>query len=178
MSKVSLTAALLALSVAAQAQTCNTAMPRKAPDSRYTVQAGGAEVQDTQTGLIWQRCSLDKAGMVPPARAAPGCTPGKAPCRPPVTWATAGACPTSRSCKAWWRRPVTARPLTKRCFPRPPATGIGRPRRMPTMVTTRGSSTSTTAPPPPAISTLTIMCVWFVPVSNLAFWAFGGGGAG
>ncbi len=61
MSKVSLTAALLALSVAAQAQTCNTAMPRKAPDSRYTVQAGGAEVQDTQTGLIWQRCSLGQS---------------------------------------------------------------------------------------------------------------------
>ena len=61
MYKVSLTAALLALSVAAQAQTCNTAITRKAPDSRYTVQAGGAEVQDTQTGLIWQRCSLGQS---------------------------------------------------------------------------------------------------------------------
>ena len=61
MSKVSLTAALLALSVAAQAQTCNPAMTRKAPDSRYTVQAGGAEVLDTQTGLIWQRCSLGQS---------------------------------------------------------------------------------------------------------------------
>ena len=61
MSKVSLTATLLALSVAAQAQTCNPAMTRKAPDSRYTVQAGGVEVLDTQTGLIWQRCSLGQS---------------------------------------------------------------------------------------------------------------------
>lgn len=44
-----------------QAQTCNPAMPRQAPDSRYTVQAGGAEVLDTQTGLIWQRCSLGQS---------------------------------------------------------------------------------------------------------------------
>ena len=61
MHKTFITVALLALSVAAQAQTCNTGMPRKAPDSRYTVQAGGAEVLDTQTGLIWQRCSLGQS---------------------------------------------------------------------------------------------------------------------
>ncbi len=61
MHKTTLTVALLALCVAAQAQTCNTAIPRKAPDSRYTVQAGGTEVLDTQTGLIWQRCSLGQS---------------------------------------------------------------------------------------------------------------------
>ena len=61
MYKTTLTVALLILSVAAQAQTCNPAMTRKAPDSRYTVQAGGGEVLDTQTGLIWQRCSLGQS---------------------------------------------------------------------------------------------------------------------
>ena len=61
MHNTTLTAALLALSVAAQAQTCNPAIPRKAPDSRYTVQAGGVEVLDTQTGLVWQRCSLGQS---------------------------------------------------------------------------------------------------------------------
>ena len=61
MYKTTLTATLLALSVAAQAQTCKPAITRKAPDSRYAVQAGGAEVQDTQTGLIWQRCSLGQS---------------------------------------------------------------------------------------------------------------------
>lgn len=45
---------------AAQAQTCNTNIVRTAPDSRYelVVGSGGSEVLDTQTGLIWQRCSL------------------------------------------------------------------------------------------------------------------------
>ncbi len=61
MHKTTLTVALLILSVPAQAQICNPAMTRKAPDSRYTVQAGGAEVLDTQTGLIWQRCSLGQS---------------------------------------------------------------------------------------------------------------------
>lgn len=52
---------LLATSLEVQAQTCNPKMTSKTPDSRYTVQAGGAEVLDTQTGLIWQRCSLGQS---------------------------------------------------------------------------------------------------------------------
>ncbi len=61
MSKAFIAVALLALSAAVQAETCNPAMTRKAPDSRYTVQAGGTEVLDTQTGLLWQRCSLGQS---------------------------------------------------------------------------------------------------------------------
>lgn len=55
---VTLTAALT-LS-AAQAQTCNPSITRSAPDSRYqlVVGSGGIEVLDTQTKLIWQRCSI------------------------------------------------------------------------------------------------------------------------
>ncbi len=43
------------------AQTCNTAITATAPDSRYTLQASGAEVKDNQTKLIWQRCSLGQS---------------------------------------------------------------------------------------------------------------------
>jgi hypothetical protein len=51
--------AVLTLS-AAQAQTCKPNIIRSAPDSRYqlVVGSGGSEVLDTQTKLIWQRCSL------------------------------------------------------------------------------------------------------------------------
>lgn len=51
--------AVLTLSTA-QAQTCNPSVTRSAPDSRYqlVVGSGGSEVLDTQTNLIWQRCSL------------------------------------------------------------------------------------------------------------------------
>lgn len=38
------------------AQTCNPNIKPTRPDSRY--QDMGAEVKDTVTGLIWQRCSL------------------------------------------------------------------------------------------------------------------------
>ncbi len=42
------------------AQMCSATETRIAPDSRYEVLAGsnGNEVRDTQTGLIWQRCSV------------------------------------------------------------------------------------------------------------------------
>lgn len=40
------------------AQTCNDSITKTAPDSRYEVLAGGSEVKDSQTGLIWQRCTL------------------------------------------------------------------------------------------------------------------------
>ena len=51
--------AVLTLSTA-QAQTCNPSITRTAPDSRYqlVVGSGGSEVLDTQTKLVWQRCSL------------------------------------------------------------------------------------------------------------------------
>lgn len=39
-------------------QTCNSNMTRSAPDSRYQLLNNNTEVKDTQTGLIWQRCSL------------------------------------------------------------------------------------------------------------------------
>ncbi len=38
--------------------TCRTDIRPSAPDSRYVIQTGGAEVLDMQTQLIWQRCSL------------------------------------------------------------------------------------------------------------------------
>ncbi len=40
------------------AQVCNFILARSAPDSRYTLLNNGAEVKDTKTNLIWQRCSL------------------------------------------------------------------------------------------------------------------------
>ena len=42
----------------AQAQTCNPNTARTAPDGRYSIVNDGAEVKDSVTRLIWQRCSL------------------------------------------------------------------------------------------------------------------------
>jgi hypothetical protein len=42
----------------AQAQTCNPNTARTAPDSRYSAIHDGAEVNDSVTRLVWQRCSL------------------------------------------------------------------------------------------------------------------------
>lgn len=42
----------------AHAQTCNPNTARTAPDSRYSAVNDGAEVKDSVTRLIWQRCSL------------------------------------------------------------------------------------------------------------------------
>jgi hypothetical protein len=42
----------------AQAQTCNPNTARTAPDTRYSAINDGAEVKDSVTRLIWQRCSL------------------------------------------------------------------------------------------------------------------------
>ncbi|MCB1660116.1 MAG: DUF1566 domain-containing protein, partial [Pseudomonadales bacterium] len=50
-------ALLLAISHS-HAQTCNANIARTAPDSRYELVNNGTEVKDTQTNLIWQRCSL------------------------------------------------------------------------------------------------------------------------
>lgn len=44
----------------ATAQTCRDTIPASTPDSRFTV--NGDEVTDTETGLIWQRCSLGQTG--------------------------------------------------------------------------------------------------------------------
>ena len=52
-------ATLMALTVTmSHAQTCNPNIARSTPDSRYQLLNSGTEVKDTQTGLIWQRCSL------------------------------------------------------------------------------------------------------------------------
>ena len=52
--------ALLAPLSGMAAQTCNPAIPAVAPDSRYVIR--GAEVIDTRTLLVWQRCSLGQSG--------------------------------------------------------------------------------------------------------------------
>jgi hypothetical protein len=50
--------AIVLVSGWAQAQTCNPNTARTAPDSRYSAIHDGAEVKDSVTRLIWQRCSL------------------------------------------------------------------------------------------------------------------------
>ncbi|HNC03670.1 MAG TPA: DUF1566 domain-containing protein [Agitococcus sp.] len=50
--------ALLLAITHSHAQTCNPNITRSAPDSRYELLNNGTEVKDSQTGLIWQRCSL------------------------------------------------------------------------------------------------------------------------
>jgi hypothetical protein len=50
--------AIVFISGWAQAQTCNPNTARTAPDSRYSAIHDGAEVKDSVTRLIWQRCSL------------------------------------------------------------------------------------------------------------------------
>jgi hypothetical protein len=37
-------------------QICHSQLTKKTPDARY--QANGNEIKDTQTNLIWQRCSI------------------------------------------------------------------------------------------------------------------------
>jgi hypothetical protein len=54
---LSIIALLLAITHS-HAQTCNPNITRSAPDSRYQLVNDNTEVKDTQTGLIWQRCSL------------------------------------------------------------------------------------------------------------------------
>ena len=57
MHKLIISTLLLALSTTNYA-ACNSAITRTAPDSRYQLLNSDTEVKDTQTGLIWQRCSL------------------------------------------------------------------------------------------------------------------------
>lgn len=50
---------ILATSQLAHAQGCKTdSIIATTPDSRFTPIGNGAEVKDTVTGLIWQRCSI------------------------------------------------------------------------------------------------------------------------
>ncbi|MBT4549899.1 MAG: DUF1566 domain-containing protein, partial [Gammaproteobacteria bacterium] len=47
------------------AQSCNSAIPRSAPDSRY-IDHGDRTVTDSETGLMWKQCSegLSDSGCV------------------------------------------------------------------------------------------------------------------
>lgn len=45
-----------------QAQTCKETIKQSAPDTRYTIQAGGEEVLDNETQLIWRRCAEGLSG--------------------------------------------------------------------------------------------------------------------
>ncbi len=57
MYKLIISTLLLALSTTNYA-ACKSVITRTAPDSRYELLNSNTEVKDTQTGLIWQRCSL------------------------------------------------------------------------------------------------------------------------
>lgn len=52
-----LIALLLTISTHSYA-ACNNSIIRTATDSRYQLLNNGTEIKDSQTGLIWQRCSL------------------------------------------------------------------------------------------------------------------------
>lgn len=58
MHKLTLATLIALTATLSHAQTCNPNIVREAPDSRYQLLNSGTEVKDTQTGLIWQRCSL------------------------------------------------------------------------------------------------------------------------
>lgn len=49
---------LLGINCSSYAQYCNDYIVRTAPDSRYKILGDGSEVQDNNTGLIWQRCTV------------------------------------------------------------------------------------------------------------------------
>lgn len=51
-------ATALMVATPSYAQNCNPNMIRSIADSRYELLNNGTEIQDTKTGLIWQRCSL------------------------------------------------------------------------------------------------------------------------
>lgn len=51
-------ASLLLFSMGVQAQICKDSITATTPDDRFDILAGGSEVKDKKTGLIWQRCSL------------------------------------------------------------------------------------------------------------------------
>ena len=60
--KIGVLIALLIATQSVQAQTCNDSIKQSAPDTRYTLQAGGLEVFDEVTQLIWKRCAEGLSG--------------------------------------------------------------------------------------------------------------------
>lgn len=58
MHKLTLVTLMALTATLSHGQTCNPNMARSTPDSRYQLLNSDTEVKDTQTGLIWQRCSL------------------------------------------------------------------------------------------------------------------------
>ena len=58
MHKLTLATLMVLTATLSHGQTCNPNIAREAPDSRYQLLNDNTEVKDTQTGLIWQRCSL------------------------------------------------------------------------------------------------------------------------
>ena len=58
MKKIALITLMTLVPLLSQAQTCQTNIKNKTPDSRYQLLNNGSEVKDLITGLIWNRCSL------------------------------------------------------------------------------------------------------------------------
>ena len=58
MQKIALITVMALTATFSQAQTCQTNIKNKTPDSRYQLLNNNSEVKDLKTGLIWQRCSL------------------------------------------------------------------------------------------------------------------------
>ncbi len=56
--KLTVTLMGLIISILSHAQTCNSNILRSTPDGRYELLNNGTEVKDTQTDLVWLRCSL------------------------------------------------------------------------------------------------------------------------
>ena len=56
MKKATFLVCIILLAQAATSQVCVDTIPVSTPDSRFVV--NGDEVKDSETGLIWQRCSL------------------------------------------------------------------------------------------------------------------------
>ena len=61
---------LINTAFAAQGQSCSDYIPDKTPVSRYIVDTDKGTVTDTETGLMWQQCSLGLSGV--------NCTTGSA----------------------------------------------------------------------------------------------------
>lgn len=53
---------MLLMTSLVQAQTCKETIKQSTPDARYTIQAGGEEVFDNETQLIWKRCAEGLSG--------------------------------------------------------------------------------------------------------------------
>jgi hypothetical protein len=58
MQKIALITLMTLAPLLSHAQTCQSNIKNKTPDSRYQLLNNGSEVKDLKTGLVWQRCSL------------------------------------------------------------------------------------------------------------------------